>query len=158
MAASKSQINRAQVHLGIKDLLRDLVDGLPFWVDVAVTAAKLDAAGNVPVFTPALQASTARYKVRNIRLVGGGVSYGAGGDRLISLTDGTTIWTTIANADVEAAPAATLDWGNAKVPFLTGTSDTLSVAKQAIRFQYSGGTTDHGGVGSIKFSVCLEKI
>lgn len=158
MAASKSQINRAQVHLGIKDLLRDLVDSLPFWVEVTVTAAKLDAAGNVPVFTPALQASTARYKVRNVRLVGAGTPYGAGGDRNISLTDGTTIWTTIANADIEAVPAATLDWGNTKVPFLTGTSDTLSVAKQAIRFQYSGGTTDHGGVGSIKFSVCLEKI
>jgi len=74
------------------------------------------------------------------------------------LTDGTTVWTTIVNADIEAAPAATLDWGNAKVPFLTGVSDTKSVARQPIRFQYSGGTTDHGGVGSIKFSVCLEKV
>lgn len=158
MAASKSSINRQQLNNVVKETLRDVVDSLPFWVDVTVTAARLDGAGNVPVFTPALQASTARYKVRNVRLVGGGVSFGAGGDRLISLTDGTTSWAIVPNATIEAAPANTVDWGQAGIPFNAGTSDTLSVAKQAIRFQYSGGTTDHGGVGSIKFSVCLEKI
>lgn len=25
-------------------------------------------------------------------------------------------------------------------------------------FQYSGGTTDHSATGSIKFSVCIEKV
>jgi hypothetical protein len=90
--------------------------------------------------------------------VGGGTSFAAGGDRLISLTDGTTVWTTIANADIESAPSASLMWGNAKVPFLTGTSDTASASNAAIRFQYSGGTTDHSGTGSIKFAVLLEKV
>ncbi len=124
------------------------------WVDVAVTAALLDGAGLVNVVAAAAGDS---YKVRNIRLVGGGTNFGAGGNRLIDLTDGTTVWTTVANADIESAPAATLDWGNAKVPFLTGTSNTASVAGQAIRFVYSGGTTDHT-TGSITFSVCLEKV
>jgi hypothetical protein len=124
------------------------------WVDVTVTAALLDAAGNVAVIAGV---AGDQYKIREIRLVGGGTNFGAAGDRLISLTDGTTTWTTIANADIEAAPTATLDWGNAKVPYLTGTSDTASASAAAIRFQYSGGTTDHGGVGSIKFSVALEK-
>ncbi len=65
----------------------------------------------------------------------------------------------MANADIEAAPSATLDWGNSKVPFLTGTSDTVSAAGAQIYFQYSGGTpaTPHT-TGSIKFSVCLEKV
>jgi hypothetical protein len=125
------------------------------WVDVTVTAALLDAAGNVPVIAGV---TGDQYKIRNVRLVGGGTNFGAGGDRLISLTDGTTVWTTIANADIESAPSATLDWGNSKVPFLTGTSDTASASNAAIRFQYSGGTTDHSGTGSIKFSVCLEKV
>jgi hypothetical protein len=125
------------------------------WVTVTMTAALLDAAGNVAVIAGV---AGDQYKIRHIKLVGGGTNYGAGGDRLIDLTDGTTVWTTIANADIEAAPAATLDWGNAKVPFLTGTSDTASASAAAIRFQYSGGTTDHGGVGSIKFDVCLEKV
>jgi hypothetical protein len=125
------------------------------WVDVTVTAALLDSAGTVNVIAGV---AGDQYKIRNIRLVGGGTSFGAGGDRTIVLTDGTTTWTTIANADIESAPAATLDWGNAKVPFNAGTSDTASVAGQAIRFAYAGGTTDHSGTGSIKFSVCIEKV
>ena len=133
------------------------------WVDVTCTATLLDAStgtGKVNVIAAGTGVNaTDQYKVRNIRLIGGGTNFGAGGDRLLGLTDGTTVWTTIANADLEAAPAATLDWGNAKVPFLTGTSDTASAAGAQIYFQYSGGTpaTPHT-TGSIKFSVCLEKV
>lgn len=125
------------------------------YVDVTCTAGTLDGALKVTVVAAT---SSDQWKIRNIRLVGGGTNFGAGGDRLLSLTDGTTVWTTIANADLETAPAATLDWGNAKVPFLTSTSDTASVAGAQIWFAYSGGTTDHSGTGSIKFSVCLEKV
>jgi hypothetical protein len=124
------------------------------WVDVTVTAALLDGAGAVDVIPASL---TDQYKVRNIRLVGGGTNFGSGGNRLIDLTDGTTVWTTIANTDIETAPTATLDWGNAKVPFLTNKSDVASAAGAPIQFKYSGGTTDHS-TGSIKFSVCLEKV
>ena len=124
------------------------------WVDVTVTAALLDSAGTVNVIAGV---TGDQYKIRDVRLVGGGTNFGAGGNRLIDLTDGTTVWTQIANADIESAPTATLTWGNAKVPFLTGTSDTASASGQAIRFVYSGGTTDHS-TGSIKFSVLLEKV
>lgn len=124
------------------------------WVDVAVTAALLDGGGSVKVVDAA---DSDQFKIRDVRLVGGGTNFGAGGDRLISLTDGTTVWTQIANADIESAPAATLPWGNAKVPFLTGTSDTPSAAGADIEFKYSGGTTDHA-TGSIKFSVLVEKV
>lgn len=124
------------------------------WVDVAVTAALLDSAGSAVV----VDAGTGdQYKIRDVRLVGGGTNFGAGGDRLIDLTDGTTVWTQIANADIEAAPAASLTWGNAKVPFLTGTSNTASAAGADIVFKYSGGTTDHT-TGSITFSVLVEKV
>lgn len=157
MAIDTKFINTANIDPGVKAVLNQLVGSASslLWVDVNVTAAALDAAGTAPVM-PGV--AGAQYKIRNIRLIGGGTNYAIGGDRLISLTDGTTVWTTIANADIEAAPAATLDWGNAKVPFLTGTSDTASAAGAAIRFQYSGGTTDHSATGAIKFSVCLEKI
>lgn len=124
------------------------------WVDVAVTAALLDAAGSANVIAGV---AGDQYKIRDIKLVGGGTNFGAGGDRLIDLTDGTTVWTTIANADIETAPAVTLDWGNAKVPYLTGTSNTASASAAAIRFQYSGGSADHT-TGSITFSVCIEKV
>ncbi len=123
------------------------------WVDVAVASTDLGTAGTKNVIAGA---SGDQYKIRNIRLVGGGTNYSAGGDRAIGLTDGTTTWTTIANGDIETAPTTTLDWGNAKVPFLTGTSNTASASGQAIRFAYNGGTTDHT-TGSITFSVCIEK-
>mgnify|MGYP003440655023 CR=1 FL=1 len=124
------------------------------WVDVTVTAALLDGAGTVAVIAGG---TGDQYKIRDIMLVGGGTNFGAGGNRTIVLTDGTTVWTTIANADLESAPAATLRWGDTKVPFATGTSDTSSAAASTIRFQYAGGTTDHS-TGSIKFAVCLEKV
>lgn len=133
------------------------------WVDVTCTAAALDAStgtGKVNVIAAGTGANaTDQYKIRDIRLVGGGTNFGSGGDRLLSLTDGTTVWTTIANADLESAPAASLAWGNTKVPFLTGTSDTASAAGAQIYFQYSGGTpaTPHT-TGSMKFAVCLEKV
>ena len=125
------------------------------WVDVAVTASALDSAGNVAVIAGV---AGDQYKIRDIILVGGGTNYGSGGDRLIDLTDGTTVWTTIANADIEAAPSASLKWGDAKVPLLTGTSNTASASNAAIRFEYSGGATDHSGTGSINFSVLIEKV
>ena len=99
----------------------------------------------------------ASYKIRDVILVGGGTNFAAGGNRLISLTDGTTVWTTIANADIESAPSASLRWGDTKVPFLTSTSNTASTAGANIYFAYSGGTTDHSATGSISFSVCLER-
>ncbi len=123
-------------------------------VDSTVTAALLDSAGSVTVL-PA--GTTDQWKIRNIILTGGGTNYAAGGDRLISLTDGTTTWTTIANADIESVPSASLMWGNTKVPFLTNTSNTKSVANTAIVWKYSGGTTDHSATGSIVFTVCAEK-
>src|SRR5262245_35586893 len=76
------------------------------WVDVTCTATVLDAStgtGKVNVITPAV--ATDQYKIRNIRLVGGGTNFGSGGDRLLGLTDGTTVWTTVANADIESAPS-----------------------------------------------------
>lgn len=123
------------------------------WVDVTVAASDLDSAGKKTV----MAANKGQYKIRDVILVGGGTNFGGGGNRLIDLTDGTTVYTQIANADIESAPSASLRWGNTKVPMLTGTSDTATVADAEIKFVYSGGTTDHS-TGSIKFAVCLEKI
>lgn len=124
------------------------------YVDVVCTAALLDSAGKITV----VAAETGKqYKIRDIILVGGGTNFAAGGDRLLDLTDATTIWTTVANADLEAAPAASLPWGNTKVPMLTSKSNVASVAGTRIYFAYSGGTTDHSATGSITFSVGLER-
>ena len=107
------------------------------------------------MYTPTV--STEKYKIRDIILVGGGTSFGGGGNCLLDLTDGTTVWTQIANADLESAPTASLPWGNTKVPMLTGTSFTSSAAGAQIYFQYSTAGTAHG-TGSITFSVGLERV
>ncbi len=134
-----------------------VVGRMGVWKDVTVTAALLDAASQTGTVTVIAGNGVDQFKIRDVRIVGGGTNFGGGGDRTIDLTDGSTIWTTIANADIESAPTATLTWGNAKVPFLTGTSDTASVAGSTIRFQYGTGSTQHT-TGSIKFSVLIEKV
>ena len=132
------------------------------WIDVACTATLLDAGtrtGKVYVKRPEVVAGQpgARYKVRDIILVGGGTNFGAGGNCLLELKDGTTVWTTIANADLETAPTASLSWGNTKVPYLTGTSNTATTAGADLYFQYQTAGTGHTS-GSITFSVCIERV
>ena len=123
--------------------------------EVVCTAALLDSAGKITV---AAAETGKQYKVRDIILVGGGTNFAAGGDRLLDLTDGTTVYTTIANADLETAPSASLPWGNAKVPMLTSKSAVATAAGARLYFAYSGGTTDHSATGSITFTVCLERV
>jgi hypothetical protein len=127
--------------------------GLAYFVDVTCTAALLDGALSIVV---AAGRQGVQFKVRDVVLVGGGTNFGAGGDRLLALTDGTTTYTTIANADLETAPAASLPFGNAKVPMLTGTIDTKTAEGSDLVFKYSGGTTDHT-TGSIKFRVLVQE-
>jgi hypothetical protein len=129
------------------------------WVDVTCTATLLDASTGTGKIEVAPAATGDSYKIRDSRLIGGGTSFGGAGDRLLSLTDGTTVWTTVPNANLESAPAVTVGLGNAAMPFLTGTVDTASAAGAQIYFQYSGGTpeTPHT-TGSIKFQVLLEKV
>jgi hypothetical protein len=122
------------------------------WIEVTCTAALLDGAGKINVIEGD---DDYQYKVRHIKLIGGGTNFGSGGNRTLGLLDGTTTYTTVPNASLETAPATTVDWGNAELPFLTGTADTKTVAGQDLYFAYNGGTTDHA-TGSIKFSVCVE--
>jgi hypothetical protein len=124
-------------------------------VDVTCTSTLLATAGKVNVITAP---AGAQYKIRGVNLVGGGTNFaGTNGDRLLSLTDGTTIWTTIPATNLQTAPATTVPWGNAAAPFLTGTSITSSAVGANIYFQYSGGTTDYTS-GSIKFSVIFQRV
>lgn len=124
-----------------------------FYKDITAAASTLDGALEVVV-----QAGSAgkQYKVRDITLVGGGTNFGGGGNRLLDLTDGTTVYTQIANADLETAPTVSLPYGNAKVPMLTGKTNVKTVEEADLVFKYSGGTTDHT-TGSIVFSLLIEE-
>ena len=153
--ATKEQL----VNAGVWSAQANAMDlGRIFYVDVACTATELDAStrtGKVNVYTPTI--STEQYKVRDIVLVGGGTSFGAGGNCLLELKDGTTVYTTVANADLESAPTASLRWGDTKVPFLTSKSATATAAGAQIYFQYQTAGTAHT-TGSITFTVGLERV
>ncbi len=124
--------------------------------DITLGFAALAAAGTV-VVQAAL--ATAQFKVRNIFVNYGAAGLsGGGGDRLVTLTDGTTVYN---NAGITAAllgtPVNTV-WGGTGNP-LAATVDqsTATVAGQALRFVYSGGTTDYTA-GSVVITVTYERV
>lgn len=133
------------------DAISDLI-----WNDVALTAAGLATAGRITI-----QASSGskQYKVRDIRVnySAAGLS-GGGGDRLVQITDGTTVYN---NAGITAAllgtPVNTL-WGGSGNP-LPGTvaMDTSTAAGAALYAVYAGGTTDYT-TGTVNVSVLTQRV
>lgn len=133
------------------DAISDLV-----WHDVACSAAALATGGEVTI-----QASSGakQYKVRDIRMnySASGLS-GGGGDRLLSVTDGTTVYN---NAGITAAllgtPVNTI-WGGSGNP-LAGTvaMNTSTVAAAALVAKYAGGTTDFA-TGTVTISVLTQRV
>lgn len=146
IAANKLQTSA----LASPDTISDLI-----WIDVPLGQAALASSGHVTI-----QASSGakQYIVRDIRVNYGasGLS-GGGGNRLITVTDGTTIWN---NAGLTAAllgtPINTV-WGGTGNP-LPGTvaMNTASVAGSPIYAVYSGGTTDYTA-GSVTISVLVQR-
>jgi hypothetical protein len=126
------------------------------WHDVTCGFAALATAGKVNI---QLSSGSKQYKVRDIRVnySASGLS-GGGGDRLLAITDGTTVYN---NAGITAAllgtPVNTV-WGGTGNP-LPGTvaMNTSSVAAANIYAQYSGGTTDYTS-GSVIISVLVQRV
>lgn len=137
-----------------RNVIKRLRDGGLWVVETVFTHTLLAAAGTVAVWTP--RTTTERMKVRHILLSGGGTAFsGGGGDRLVDLTDGTSIWTAITAAKL-GTPTFT-PWGTAGVPGPATAADltTASVAGQNIRLVYSGGAADYTA-GSLTLITTLE--
>lgn len=125
------------------------------WVNVALTAAALATSGHVTI-----QASSGskQYKVRDIRVNYSASGFSGGGDRLVTITDGTTVYN---NAGITAAllgtPINTL-WSGTGNPLAGSVAmNTSSVAGASIYAVYSGGTTDWG-TGTVNISVLVERV
>lgn len=123
--------------------------------DVTVDAASLASAASVT-----LHASTGskQYKVRSLFINSGGTNFsGGGGDRLLSITDGTTAYSVI--------PAATLQslvnsgWGDSTpLPYpVSAAINTSTAAGASLVATYSGGAADYGA-GSVVISGVLERV
>jgi hypothetical protein len=126
------------------------------WKDITVSAASLASGGQVLVQD---SSGIQQFKVRDIRMnySASGLS-GGGGNRLLTLTDGTTVFN---NAGITAAllgtPVNTL-WGGSGNPIPgTVSMQTPTAAGADLYFNYSGGTTDFS-TGSIVVSVLVERI
>jgi hypothetical protein len=125
------------------------------WYDITASAAALATAGKVNI---QLSSGTKQYQVRDIKVNQSTGLSGGGGNRLLSVTDGTSVWN---NAGITAAllgtPIPTV-WGGTGNPLpVSPTSfNTLSVAGLPIYLQYIGGTTDYT-TGSVIISVLIQR-
>ncbi len=126
------------------------------WVDVTATAAALATAGKVNV---QIGSGSQQFIPRDLRVnySASGLS-GGGGDRLLVLTDGTTVYN---NAGITAAllgtPVNTLLGGSGNPVAGTVSMIMPTVAGSNLYFQYSGGATDFTS-GSVSLSVLIQRV
>lgn len=122
--------------------------------DITVGQAALATAGTVT-----LQASSGakQYKIRELYVNSGGTNFsGGGGDRLATISDGTTDYSVIPAASMQTL--ANTGWGETGLPFPASAAiNTSSVAGAAITIAYSGGATDYTA-GSVVISGVLERV
>ncbi len=124
--------------------------------EIALTAASLATAGQITI-----QAAVtgAQFRVRDVKVnySASGLS-GGGGDRLVRITDGTTVYN---NAGITAAllgtPVNTV-WGGTGNP-LPGTvaMNTATAAGAKLYAVYAGGTADFT-TGTVNITVALERV
>ena len=98
-----------------------------------------------------------QWKVREIFLSGAGTNFNGGGDRLLDIKEGTTIYSTIPAATLQTLAAAR--WGDTGVPFPATPADltTATTLSADIVAQYSGGTTDYTA-GSLTIILTAERV
>lgn len=131
-----------------------LVVGALVTKDVTITSAALAGAAQVSII-PAL--SGAQYKIRDMFTNSGGTNFsGGGGDRLLSITDGTTVYSVIPAASLQTL--ANVEWGSTGLPFpASAPVNRSTVAGQALRAVYSGGTADYTA-GSMVLTIVYERV
>lgn len=132
----------------------DITRGLEVF-ETTVGQAALAGAGTVTLLNAA---AGEQWKVRELWLSGAGTNFsGGGGDRLLDIKEGTTIYSTVPAATLQALAAAR--WGDTGMPF-PATAAHLTTATAAgadIVAQYSGGATDYTA-GSLTIILIAERV
>lgn len=124
-----------------------------FMVEKTVLFSDIDSGGSAILIN---SVGTDQFKVRDIMMEGLGINFNAGGDRLLDLTDGTTVYTiTPVNSLKTLVPGR---WGDTPLPY-PGTPADMSVPTVAaadLVLKHSGGATDYTA-GSVKIMVLVER-
>lgn len=124
------------------------------YFSVTVGQAALATGGEV-----VLQASSGakQYRLIDLKMDAGGTNFsGGGGDRLLDVTDGTTVYSTIPAADIQTL--TNNSWGDAKMPAPAAAGwNTSTAAGAPLVAKYSGGTTDYTA-GSVIISGLIARI
>ncbi len=124
--------------------------------DISLTSAGLASAGKINIQSAL---ATAQFKVRDISVnySASGLS-GGGGDRLVVVTDGTTVYN---NAGITAGllgtPVNTVFGGSGNPVAGTVAQNTSTVAGAQLYAQYSGGTADYA-TGTVVITVTYERV
>lgn len=122
-------------------------------VDVVVGESALASGGSVTLFP---SAGTQQYKVRGLWLNTGTNFSGNSGNRLGSITDGTTVYSLIPAANMQALTNSA--WGSTALPApASATWQTATVAGESLVFKYSGGSADYSA-GSLTITAEVERI
>lgn len=122
--------------------------------DVTVGQAALATAGHVALVT---SSGSRQYRVRMLQLNSGGTNFsGGGGDRLGQVSDGTTVYSVVPAATMQALVNA--QWGVTALPNPASAAIfTPTAAGANLFFAYSGGATDYTA-GSLRISGLVERI
>lgn len=122
--------------------------------DVTVTAAALASGASVTLYT---SSSTKQYKIRALWVNSNGTNFsGGGGDRLLDITDNTTVYSTVPAADLQTL--ANTGWGATGLPFPASAAiNTSTAAGASLVAKYSGGTADYAA-GSVVISGLLQRV
>lgn len=124
------------------------------YFDVTVTQANLATAGTKTLYA---SSGSKQYKVRELFVNSGGTNFsGGGGDRLMAVSDGTTVYSVVPAASLQTL--VNTRWGVAGLPYPASAAiDTSTVAGQGLRALYSGGTTDYTA-GSVVVSGLVQRV
>lgn len=122
--------------------------------DITVGQAALASAGTVTLYA---SSGAKQFKIRSLYVNSGGTNFsGGGGNRLATISDGTTAYSVIPAASLQTL--ANSGWGITGLPYPASAAiNTSTVAGQGLRIAYSGGTTDYTA-GSVVISGVLERV
>lgn len=122
--------------------------------DITVGQAALAAGASVTLYA---SSGTKQYKIRSLFVNSNGTNFsGGGGDRLLSITDNTTVYSLIPAASL--GTLANTAWGVTELPFPASAAiNTSTAAGASIVAKYSGGAADYTA-GSVVISGILQRV